>query len=66
MKNKIIDIVIIGGGYPDLFDIIEDINSYKKTYNIIGVVDKKRYKNIVRFNYKLYKHISEIKFIAST
>lgn len=62
IKKKITDIVIIGGGYPDLFDIIEDINSYNKTYNIIGVVDEKRYKNITRFSYKLYKNFSTIKF----
>ena len=37
------DVVIIGAGYSDLFDIIEDINSNKKIinflkFNISGII----------------------------
>jgi sugar O-acyltransferase (sialic acid O-acetyltransferase NeuD family) len=54
------DIVVIGGGYPDLFDLIEDINLNKKKINILAIVDKKRKKRKNLYGYSVVKSIKEI------
>jgi sugar O-acyltransferase (sialic acid O-acetyltransferase NeuD family) len=54
------DIIVIGGGYPDLFDIIEDINLKKKKINIIAIVDKKRQIQTNLYGYPVVKSIKEI------
>jgi UDP-3-O-[3-hydroxymyristoyl] glucosamine N-acyltransferase len=39
-KMKKIDIIILGAGNPDIIKLIEDINDYKSTYNLIGFLEK--------------------------
>lgn len=56
------DLLIIGGGYSDIFDLIEDINSYKKKINIIAIIDRKR-THLKKLNgYKVIKDIKNLKF----
>ena len=55
-----INVVIIGAGYPDLFDVIEDINAIKKKINVLYIVDEKRYKKK-----KIYGHLIRKNFHKS-
>lgn len=56
-----IDTVLIGGGYSDIFNIIEDINAKKKIINLIAVVDSKRANKKKIFNVQVVKDLSMIR-----
>jgi sugar O-acyltransferase (sialic acid O-acetyltransferase NeuD family) len=46
------DLVILGVGFPDIIQIIGDINKDKKTYNIVGFIDDNPiFHNKVFYNY---------------
>jgi sugar O-acyltransferase (sialic acid O-acetyltransferase NeuD family) len=56
------DVVIIGAGYSDLFDIIEDINFNKKIINVVAIVDSKRWKLKEYNSFPIVKNFEKIKF----
>jgi UDP-3-O-[3-hydroxymyristoyl] glucosamine N-acyltransferase len=39
---KKIDLIIVGSGNPDIIKLIEEINEYNHSYNIIGILEKNR------------------------
>ena len=46
------DLVILGVGFPDIIQTIEDINKHKKKFNLIGFIDDNPcYQNRTFFNY---------------
>jgi acetyltransferase-like isoleucine patch superfamily enzyme len=61
-KLLIQDVVIIGVGYPDVFNIIDNINQKKKKINIIGFLDDNPlYKNKKFWGYRVLGKISWLK-----
>ena len=60
--NMINDLVILGVGFPDIIQIIEDINRDRKTFNIIGFIDDNPdFQNKDFFNYQVVCTIDWLK-----
>ena len=50
-NNMVKDLVILGVGYPDILQILDEINQDKKNYNILGFIDDNiKLKNTVKFD----------------
>ncbi len=60
-KKKQIDLVVIGVGFPDIIQTIEDINSNNQSVNFLGFLDDN--KDLLDKNYYGYKIIGGLDWI---